>query len=130
MLFDIDKPEIRLSEIFAADRRDSPGHIRRAKERGIGPVGHNRSLTLSREAFQRMPDTRIISSEHKRAHDPFYAVITSSLIDMLKGVIDTHSSYLSGALPRAEMIGYTEGFRILDFPSYSFDMSLECILGT
>ncbi|KAH8125409.1 hypothetical protein LI328DRAFT_167378 [Trichoderma asperelloides] len=39
-----------------------------------------------------------------------------------KGVVITHANYTSGAIPRAEAVGYKSTSRCFDFPSYAFDI--------
>ena len=113
VLLDINQPKSRLTEILRQIDVTLLVTSVGQKERGIGLVGHNMSLTVSREAVESMPNTRMMSSEHRRAHDPLYVVFTSGLTGIPKGVIVTHSNYLPGALRRAEMIGYTESCPIL-----------------
>jgi non-ribosomal peptide synthetase component F len=47
-----------------------------------------------------------------------------------KGVVISHASYTSGAIPRAEAVGYRQHSRVLDFASYAFDVSIDCMLAT
>ncbi|KAI5295059.1 Nonribosomal Peptide Synthase (NRPS) [Ascosphaera acerosa] len=59
-----------------------------------------------------------------------YVIFTSGSTGKPKGVVITHANYLSGAIPRAEKVGYTPRSRVLDFPSYAFDVSIDCMLCT
>ncbi|KAI5291615.1 Nonribosomal Peptide Synthase (NRPS), partial [Ascosphaera aggregata] len=59
-----------------------------------------------------------------------YIIFTSGSTGKPKGVMITHANYLSGALPRAEQVGYGAHSRVLDFPSYAFDVSVDCMLCT
>ena len=59
-----------------------------------------------------------------------YIVFTSGSTGKPKGVVISHANYTSGALSRAEAVGYREHSRVLDFPSYAFDVSFDCMLCT
>lgn len=59
-----------------------------------------------------------------------YIIFTSGSTGKPKGVVISHSNYTSGAIPRAEAVGYTSNSRVLDFPSYAFDVSVDCMLCT
>ena len=59
-----------------------------------------------------------------------YIQFTSGSTGKPKGVVISHSQYLSGAIPRAEIVGYTADSRVLDFPSYAFDVSFDCMFCT
>ncbi|KAJ5862889.1 hypothetical protein N7455_006957 [Penicillium solitum] len=59
-----------------------------------------------------------------------YIQFTSGSTGKPKGVVISHSSYTSGAVPRAAAVGYKEHSRVLDFPSYAFDVSVDCMLCT
>ncbi|KAF9885568.1 hypothetical protein FE257_012774 [Aspergillus nanangensis] len=61
---------------------------------------------------------------------PCYIQFTSGSTGKPKGVVISHSNYTSGAVPRAAAVGYNEHSRVLDFPSYAFDVSVDCMLCT
>ncbi|CAG8214869.1 unnamed protein product [Penicillium olsonii] len=61
---------------------------------------------------------------------PLYIQFTSGSTGKPKGVVITHSNYASGAVPRAAAVGYGAHSRVLDFPSYAFDVSVDCMLCT
>lgn len=63
-------------------------------------------------------------------HSTLYIIFTSGSTGKPKGVVISHSNYSSGAIPRAEAIGYGPHSRVLDFPSYAFDVSVDCMLCT
>ena len=57
-----------------------------------------------------------------------YVVFTSGSTGKPKGVVITHTSYISGVQYRAPLLGFDQTIRMLDFASYSFDMSIDCNL--
>ncbi|KAI1134723.1 peptide synthetase [Hypoxylon sp. FL0543] len=59
-----------------------------------------------------------------------YIQFTSGSTGKPKGVIITHANYSSGAIPRADIVGYRAHSRVLDFASYAFDVSIDCMLCT
>ena len=59
-----------------------------------------------------------------------YVVFTSGSTGRPKGVVITHASYASGAKNRAPLLGFDRTTRMLDFASYSFDMSIDDIMAT
>ncbi|KAJ2904839.1 hypothetical protein MKZ38_007031 [Zalerion maritima] len=59
-----------------------------------------------------------------------YVIFTSGSTGKPKGVTISHTNYTSGAIPRAEAVGYKSTSRVLDFAAYVFDVSIDCILCT
>ncbi|KAI0532277.1 peptide synthetase [Xylaria digitata] len=59
-----------------------------------------------------------------------YIQFTSGSTGKPKGVIISHANYTSGAVPRAEAVGYEARSRVLDFASYAFDVCIDCMLCT
>ncbi|KAI5919185.1 peptide synthetase [Camillea tinctor] len=59
-----------------------------------------------------------------------YIQFTSGSTGKPKGVVITHANYSSGAVPRAQLVGYQAHSRVLDFASYAFDVCIDCMLCT
>lgn len=59
-----------------------------------------------------------------------YIQFTSGSTGKPKGVVISHTNYTSGAVPRAEAVGYKQHSRVLDFASYAFDVCIDCMLCT
>lgn len=59
-----------------------------------------------------------------------YVIFTSGSTGKPKGIEISHSNYTSGAVPRGELVGYRPHSRVLDFASYAFDVSIDCMLCT
>ncbi|KAK1768250.1 hypothetical protein QBC33DRAFT_585288 [Phialemonium atrogriseum] len=64
------------------------------------------------------------------ADTPMYIIFTSGSTGKPKGVVISHANYTSGALPRAEAVGYRKDLRVFEFASYAFDVSIDCMLCT
>ncbi|KAI6360453.1 hypothetical protein MCOR25_006738 [Pyricularia grisea] len=63
-------------------------------------------------------------------NSPMYVIFTSGSTGVPKGVICSHANFVSGAIPRAEAVGYCETSRVFEFASYAFDVSIDCMLCT
>lgn len=61
---------------------------------------------------------------------PLYIQFTSGSTGKPKGVVISHANYTSGAIPRAEAVGYVSSSRVFEFASYAFDVSIDCMLCT
>ncbi|KAK0645157.1 Nonribosomal peptide synthetase 4 [Lasiodiplodia hormozganensis] len=59
-----------------------------------------------------------------------YIIFTSGSTGTPKGVTISHRTYTSSAIPRAAAVGYTATWRVLDFASYAFDVSIDSMLLT
>ncbi|KAM4065833.1 AMP-binding enzyme [Hirsutella rhossiliensis] len=79
----------------------------------------NQSHDETPEGLPRVPGT-----------SPMYVIFTSGSTGKPKGVVICHENYTSGAIPRAKAVGYTQSSRVFDFPSYAFDVSIDCMLCT
>ncbi|KAH8885540.1 surfactin synthetase subunit 3 [Thozetella sp. PMI_491] len=61
---------------------------------------------------------------------PMYIIFTSGSTGKPKGIVISHENYTSGALPRADAVGYAADLRVFEFASYAFDVCIDCILCT
>ncbi|PTB61783.1 non-ribosomal peptide synthetase [Trichoderma citrinoviride] len=88
-------------------------------------------LAISRDFFDgiKEPDTETALPQVP-AETPMYIIFTSGSTGKPKGVVITHANYTSGAIPRADAVGYKDTSRCFDFPSYAFDVSIDCMLCT
>ncbi|KAB2573380.1 Nonribosomal peptide synthetase 4 [Lasiodiplodia theobromae] len=59
-----------------------------------------------------------------------YVIFTSGSTGKPKGIEISHANYSSGAVPRGDIVGYRPHSRVLDFASYAFDVSIDCMLCT
>lgn len=90
-------------------------------------------------ASRLVPNVVIVSSDFVRAmnqlhapisldpNSPLYVVFTSGSTGKPKGVVITHLNFASGVRYRQNVM-HISGLRLLDFPSYSFDASVESSL--
>ncbi|KAM0256530.1 hypothetical protein ACHAQJ_004941 [Trichoderma viride] len=88
-------------------------------------------LAISRDYFDsiKVPEIKTTLPQVS-TETPMYIIFTSGSTGKPKGVIITHCNYTSGAIPRAEAVGYKPTSRCFDFPSYAFDVSIDCMLCT
>ncbi|KKA29546.1 hypothetical protein TD95_001668 [Thielaviopsis punctulata] len=61
---------------------------------------------------------------------PMYVIFTSGSTGKPKGVVVSHVNFTSGAIPRADQVGYRAHSRVFDFASYAFDVSIDCMICT
>ncbi|KAI1383824.1 non-ribosomal peptide synthase [Hypoxylon trugodes] len=85
-------------------------------------------IVLSAEQFQNYDTSSSLPSVPVSTN--LYIQFTSGSTGKPKGVIITHENYSSGAIPRANIVGYRAHSRVLDFASYAFDVCIDCMLCT
>ncbi|KAI2633548.1 non-ribosomal peptide synthase [Hypomontagnella submonticulosa] len=85
-------------------------------------------VTLSSESFSSYDTSQSLPSVPASAN--LYIQFTSGSTGKPKGVVITHANYSSGAIPRADIVGYRAHSRVLDFASYAFDVCIDCMLCT
>ncbi|GAB1312644.1 hypothetical protein MFIFM68171_02854 [Madurella fahalii] len=90
-------------------------------------------VTVSEELLASLPETADESASLPTiptATSPLYIQFTSGSTGKPKGVVISHANYTSGAIPRAEAVGYNSSSRVFEFASYAFDVSIDCMLCT
>ncbi|KAF7550764.1 hypothetical protein G7046_g7920 [Stylonectria norvegica] len=87
-------------------------------------------IAVSREFFEANQTLSSDPLPNVPSTSPMYVIFTSGSTGKPKGVIISHENYTSGAIPRAQLVGYTANSRCFDFPSYAFDVSIDCMLCT
>lgn len=93
--------------------------------------GGGQVLAISRDYFDGIKEPELKQDlPQVSAETPMYIIFTSGSTGKPKGVVITHCNYTSGAIPRAEAVGYKSTSRCFDFPSYAFDVSIDCMLCT
>ncbi|CAG8962038.1 hypothetical protein HYFRA_00005080 [Hymenoscyphus fraxineus] len=88
-----------------------------------------RTITLSWHLFAVLADR---ASPHIQREPPspssiLYVIFTSGSTGMPKGVVITHSNMASALEHQVKLLGLTKESRLLDFASYSFDVSISNI---
>jgi amino acid adenylation domain-containing protein len=88
-------------------------------------------MVVEEDSFKHVPCSRV--TPNLTAVPPsalMYIIFTSGSTGVPKGVLISHETYTSSAIPRAEAVGYTEHSRVLDFASYAFDVSIDSMFCT
>ncbi|KAI8626538.1 peptide synthetase [Xylariaceae sp. FL1651] len=127
-LMDPSQPEGRLRNI--AEQTGAAVIITSKLQEGLGGrIAPNRTrVTLTP---QLLDETQTCSDLPKvPPGTSLYIQFTSGSTGKPKGVVITHANYTSGAVPRAVAVGYQPHSRVLDFASYAFDVSIDCMLCT
>ena len=74
--------------------------------------------------------TDYYSSTEVRLANALYTIFTSGSTGQPKGVIIEHQAFLAGSYARRHLLKLCSASRVLQFSSYSFDVSMEDILST
>ncbi|POR37791.1 Nonribosomal peptide synthetase [Tolypocladium paradoxum] len=129
-LTDPSQPEARLRTIVEQTGAELVVTSVAQGELGRRICGEGQVLAVSRDYFDQAPDAPGEKLPHVPASTPMYVIFTSGSTGKPKGVVISHENYTSGAVPRAEAVGYRADSRVFDFPSYAFDVSIDCMLCT
>jgi len=86
--------------------------------------------TVLMKEMREVPAMLFSELEDVPADGMMYIIFTSGSTGKPKGVMITHANYTTGAIPRADIVGYELATRVLDFASYAFDVSIDCMLLT
>lgn len=129
-LTDPSQPEARLQTIV--EQTDAQLVVTSVLQSELGRriCGRGQVLAVSQDYFDHSPDFQDESLPQVPAATPMYIIFTSGSTGKPKGVVISHENYTSGAIPRAEAVGYKSSSRVFDFPSYAFDVSIDCMLCT
>ncbi|KAJ5301900.1 hypothetical protein N7508_006763 [Penicillium antarcticum] len=130
VLMDPSQPEGRLNTI--ATEVDAEFILTSELQTGLGSriVPGGKQIIVGPSLFQQEVELPSVSLPVVPASSTLYIQFTSGSTGKPKGVVISHSNYTSGAVPRAAAVGYGEHSRVLDFPSYAFDVSVDCMLCT
>ncbi|CAG5139628.1 uncharacterized protein ALTATR162_LOCUS529 [Alternaria atra] len=125
-LLDPAQPEGRLravvqqvnAKLFVSSKSQSKLAARVAPAATIIPISASKFDKVYSPCAAQQPKTTLppVSPDQ-----PLYIQFTSGSTGLPKGCILTHSQYTSGAIPRADAVGYRSHSRVLDFASYAFD---------
>jgi fusarinine C synthase len=130
-LTDPSQPEARLQTIveqtdaliFITSQQQSELGARIAPQSQVVVVSESAFTSITTaQLSERLPDVA--------ASSPMYVIFTSGSTGKPKGVMISHANYTSGAVPRADAVGYRSHSRVFDFASYAFDVSIDCMLCT
>ncbi|PGH36459.1 hypothetical protein GX50_00644 [[Emmonsia] crescens] len=135
VLTDPSQPEARLQTIAREVGADLMVTSKKQEELGQQILPGGTVLAISHEFFQQGQESEFSPSSVATlpsvpGSSTLYIIFTSGSTGKPKGVVISHTNYTSGALPRAEAVGYGPHSRVLDFPSYAFDVSIDCMLCT
>ncbi|KAI0173154.1 peptide synthetase [Hypoxylon sp. FL1284] len=127
-LMDPSQPEGRLSTIVEQTGATIivTSKLQESLGRRIAPGAAH--VTLSADSFSNYDTSSSLPSVP--ASTNLYIQFTSGSTGKPKGVVITHANYTSGAVPRADVVGYRAHSRVLDFASYAFDVCIDCMLCT
>jgi amino acid adenylation domain-containing protein len=130
VLIDPSQPEARLSTIVQEVQAKFILTSRRHAGLGsrIGPDAQ--TVVVDSGLWQSSKETSPFSLPSVSSYSLFYIIFTSGSTGKPKGITISHANFTTGAIPRAEAVGYKSHSRVLDFPSYAFDVSLDCMLCT
>ncbi|KIW10765.1 hypothetical protein PV08_10064 [Exophiala spinifera] len=130
VLTDPQQPESRLATIVS--EVDAHILITSQKQAALGAriAQHARIVTVGPDLFQTLYTSGSMTLKKVPPTSILYIIFTSGSTGKPKGVMITHENFTTGAVPRAAAVGYKPHSRVLDFPSYAFDVSIDCMLCT
>lgn len=129
-LTDPSQPEARLRTIV--EQTEATIMVTSTLQKTLGQtiIGAGEVVDISQEYFDSEDTTQDEPLPRVDPNASMYVIFTSGSTGKPKGVVISHLSFTSGTLPRSKIVGYNENSRVFDFPSYAFDVSLDCMLCT
>ncbi|KAI1340225.1 peptide synthetase [Xylariaceae sp. FL0016] len=127
-LMDPSQPEGRLRTIIQQTEASVIVTSKLQEDLGSRIAPDRARVTLSQELLDAAPNCTELSPVSPQTN--LYIQFTSGSTGKPKGVVITHANYSSGAVPRADAVGYKAHSRVLDFASYAFDVCIDCMLCT
>lgn len=119
------------------------GRLLQIVEQVPGPIiltsSHHRNLFPDVRTFEvsgstiaqlSLSSTGCYPNKQVRPNDLLYAIFTSGSTGLPKGVLIEHQAFCAGSNARRDLLKLDNNSRVLQFASYSFDVSLDDILST
>ncbi|RMZ76513.1 hypothetical protein DV738_g4888, partial [Chaetothyriales sp. CBS 135597] len=130
-LMDPTLPLARLQNIATQVRAQVIVSSRKQHHLAASILPEGKSFVVEADTFERPFDPKIGRDlQAVPGSALMYIIFTSGSTGVPKGVMISHETYTSSAIPRARAVGYTEESRVLDFASYAFDVSIDSMLCT
>lgn len=129
-LTDPSQPEARLRTIVEQTEATLVVTSKLQQELGQRIVSTGTVLSISQDYFDDLPEQVDTLLPIVDTESPMYVIFTSGSTGKPKGVVISHKNFTSGAIPRAAALGYKNTSKVFDFPSYAFDVSIDCMLCT
>ncbi|KAH9864443.1 Non-ribosomal peptide synthetase [Plenodomus biglobosus] len=134
-LLDPAQPEGRLrtivqqvnAKLFISSKTQSSLAARIAPSATIIPISESKFEKVYSPFAEQQPKTTLPPVSPSAN---MYIQFTSGSTGLPKGCLISHSQYTSGAIPRADAVGYRSHSRVLDFASYAFDVCIDSMLCT
>lgn len=130
VLTDPSQPESRLHTIIEEVRADLVLTSVKHGELGQRIAPSATVLVISPDFLDTLKQSAMSSLKAVPGSTTMYIIFTSGSTGKPKGVMLSHANYTSGAIPRAYAVGYRGHTRVLDFASYAFDVSIDCMICT
>ncbi|KFA73725.1 hypothetical protein S40288_06262 [Stachybotrys chartarum IBT 40288] len=127
---DPSQPEARLRTIVEQTGAELVITSAAQRKLGLGISLNGQVLAVAQSFFDKLQLEDAQPLPQVPSSTPMYIIFTSGSTGKPKGVVISHENYTSGALPRADAVGYKAHSKVFDFPSYAFDVSIDCMICT